>query len=357
MTNDGINATISHYNSPALPYDRGYTFLQIVPVWFSTGIVLSVFMPLFLGITVILEPVFSKENFARDIKKHAPNMILGATSLWVYAASCPELKGADLSQMYYPITGGEQVLPKVEEKLNGFLKAHGSTAVLLKGYGMCELGSTVTSDSVQVQKRGAMGFPIARAMVAAFDQETNQELKYYERGEIRVCSPARMKEYFQNPEATSQFFYLDERGNAWGRTGDIGYVDEDGFVYILGRATDTYFSKQNRKVYCFDIENVILKNSNVAQCEVVGIPRGEYEVPVAHIVWENSSDEEIQEALNTIHEDCMAELDTDCVPWGYRSWVVFPVKNSGKRNIEQIRQERTGFVIPDGDKLKAVVLE
>ena len=88
LTNNGINATISHYLSPDFPYNRGDKFLQIVPSWFSTGLILCLLMPICLGVVAILEPVFSKENFAKDIKKYKPNMILGATSLWNYSKDC-----------------------------------------------------------------------------------------------------------------------------------------------------------------------------------------------------------------------------------------------------------------------------
>ena len=210
LTNDGINATISNYENGDFFYNRGDSFLQIIPVWFSTGIVLSVLMPLRIGITVILEPIFSKESFAQDLRKYHPNMTLAATSLWTYAVQSNTLKKCDLSSLKYPITGGEQVLPRVEVSINGFLKEHGCNSPLLKGYGMCELGSTVSTDSQVHRKAGATGFPIIGVTVAAFDMETDHELRYGERGEIRVLSLARMKEYFQKPEATNNYFYIDE---------------------------------------------------------------------------------------------------------------------------------------------------
>ncbi len=355
LTNDGINATISHYLSPDFPYEKQSKFLQMIPIWFSTGIVLSVLMPLCLNVCVILEPVFSKESFAQDIKKYIPNMTLAATSLWLYAATCKSLKRVDLSGMVYPISGGEPVLPRVEVLINTFLENHGCKTKLLKGYGMCELGSTVTTDTGSVQKTGATGIPITGVVVSAFDPVTNKEMKIYERGEIRAMSPARMKEYFHNPEATKAYFYVDENGNKWGCTGDIGYVDGDGFVYILGRATDAFTSSKNRQVYCFDIENVILQNAAVAQCEVVGLDWDGYQKPVAHIILEETYQGGIYELLQDIHSECIASLEEDCVPCGYKIQTVFPVKNNGKRDMELIKQDRDGFVIPEGGKLREVL--
>lgn len=356
LTNDGINATISHYLSPDFPYVRGERFLQMVPVWFSTGIVLSVLMPICVGITSVMEPVFSKENFVKSIAKYKPNMTLGSTSLWLYAAQCKELKNSDLSFLRYPITGGEQVLPRIEVAINEFLTAHNCASALLKGYGMCELGSTISTDSSSIRKLGSTGFPITGVTVTAFDMETNKEQKYGVRGEIRVLSPARMKGYFKNSEATDKYFYKDNDGNLWGCTGDIGYVDDEGFVYIMGRATDYFVSANGNKIYCFDIESVVLENENVAQCEVVGIEKQGVFVPIVHIILEDDCKLSEFVLLNEIHQNCLSKLSEDCVPAGYKIRKVFPVKSSGKRDMETIKADRVGFVLPKEDNLISVEL-
>ncbi|MBE5946947.1 MAG: hypothetical protein E7259_08465 [Lachnospiraceae bacterium] len=354
LTNDGINATISHYLSPDFPYNRGDKFLQIIPAWFSTGLVLCILMPICLGITVIMEPVYNNENFAKDIRKYSPNMTLGSTSQWLYALSSGVLDNVDMSKLKYPITGGELILPRVENMINDFLKKCRCESVLLKGYGMCELGSTVSTDSMTVRKKGSTGIPIKGVTVAAFDMTTNQELKYSERGEIRVDSPAHMKEYFKNPEATNEYFHKDENGTLWGRTGDIGYVDEDGFIYILGRATDTYKAEDGAIVYCFDVESQIYNNENVAQCEVVGLAVGDYEVPVAHIIMEKSCKVTGEQLIKDIHSYCVEHLPENCVPHGYKICEAFPIKSSGKRDMEQIKQDRKGFLLPIEERIEKV---
>lgn len=355
LTNDGINATISHYMISDFPYKRENRFLQMIPIWFSTGMVFSLLMPLCLGITTVLEPVFSKESFVADMKKYKPNMTLTATSLWLYAMKCKELKNTDLSFLTYPITGGEQVLPRVELALNNFLKEHGCKTSLLKGYGMCELGSTVSSDSLVCVKPGATGYPISHVTVAAFDLETNREMKYNKCGEIRVQSPCSMKEYFKNPDATNAYFWKDDDGRVWGCTGDMGYIDEDGFVYVLGRVNDSFISSNGNKIYCFDIENIIMKNSNVAQCEVVGLIISEgFEIPVAHIILNDECTLNDFEILSQIHDSCINSLSPDAIPQGYKICHTFPVKNNGKRDMELIKADRKGFMAIKEGKLENI---
>jgi len=354
LSNDGVNAVSAHYLNPDFPYHKGDKILQIIPVWFSTGIVLSVLMPLTLGIDVIMEPVFNEQNFVKGLKKHRPEMTLTSISLWIYAVNSKELEKCDLANMAYPFTGGELVLPRVEERINQFLKERNCKSVLMKGYGMCELGSTVATDSLIKQKPGATGYPMKGVTLAAFDMETNQELKYGERGEIRVNSPARMKEYFKNPTATEAFLFRDSNGITWGKTGDIGIVDEDGFVTILGRACDTFTGQDGQIRYCFDIEHEIYLNEQVALCEVVGLSVGEYEVPVAHLIPEKGADIKAEDLIRRIYAACVEHLEPGHVPVGYKVCEAFPVK-SGKRDMEKIKQDREGFVIPVGKEIKKVM--
>lgn len=221
LSHDSINATLSHYISPDFPYERGDKFLQMIPIWFSTGIVVSCLMPLCMGITVILEPNFSAESFCYDVRKYKPTMTLVATSLWLSFIKDKKIQKTDLSFLQYPITGGEQLLQRVENNINAFLAQRNCKAKILQGWGMCELGGTVASNSITHRKSGSTGFPIKGVTVAAFDMETNQELKYNRRGELRVISPARMKYYYKKKEATDEFFYIDDEGRAWGCTGDM----------------------------------------------------------------------------------------------------------------------------------------
>ena len=343
LTNTGIMATIRHYINPDFPYQRGYLFLQMIPVWFSTGIVLSVLMPICIGISVILEPVFSKENFAKDIKAYNPHMTLTATSLWVYVMRSFENGKLKLSNMKYPATGGELILPKVENALNAFLQKHGSSAPLLTAYGMCELGSTITTDSNTYHRIGASGYPMLGAVVAAFDPKTNCEQPYHVRGEIRVCSPARMKEYFKNPQATAEFFKTDEQGRVWGCTGDIGYVDEDGFVFIKGRATDSCTAESGETVYLFDIEDVILKDEAVAQCKVVDIQTERGTELAAHIVFDETVADP-NAKLKEIAARVKRELPPHMVPQYYKIRTSIPVHANGKRDVDAMCRDRDGLI-------------
>lgn len=346
LTNDGINAFTTAYQATGysdMAYKRGLTFLQMIPIWFSTGIIFSILMPLAKGFTVIPEPRFSKESFMNDLIKYKPEMTLTATSLWLFVVNSN--KKIDLSNMMYPITGGEKILPLDEKRINEYLKNNGCKKRFYKGYGMCELGSEIsgTTDVKNYSdKPGGCGYPMLGVTVSAFDITTGKELQYGQHGEIRVLSPARMKGYYKNPEATAEFFKEDEQGNIWGCTGDIGYVDEDGEVFILGRATDSYRRENGKIVYLFDIEEEIFKEETVNQCKVVDIQEDGKTKLAVHIVFrEGVSDEDA--ILKKIDDRVKRNLPEYMIPDYYKVRQSMPVHTNGKRDVGALKRDTDGL--------------
>ncbi len=342
LTNDGVNAIFTHFQSKDFPHERGNTFLTMIPIWFSTGNVLSMLNPVAHGMTLILEPVFSVDSFVSDIIKYKPNMTVVATSLWLGLIKAKECENLDLSNMKYPITGGEKILQAQETAINDFFKTHNVTVPLMKGYGMCELGGSATLSSFRHSKLNGVGIPLKGVTVSAFDVDTNEEKKYGERGEIRVDSPARMKEYFKNEKATNDYFYKDKNGVVWGCTGDIGYVDEDGEVFILGRATDCYYTNDNKRVFQFDIENVILQDESVSDCKVV--QTADRTMVVAHIVLKDGCADTEKEIITRIHKRCCDNLDEYALPTHYKVRDTFPVHSNGKRDNELLKADTKNLI-------------
>ena len=273
-------------------------------------------------------------------------MTLGATSLWLYAINSKLLKHKDLSCLRYPITGGEKLLSTDEKAINLFFQNHGCQVAIIQGYGMCELGGTVTTASAIITRSGSAGYPINGVTVAAFDSKTNKELPYNKYGEIRVSSPARMKEYFKNPQATAEFFKTDDQGRVWGCTGDIGYVDEDGFVFIKGRATDSCVVNSGETVYLFDVEDVILKDEAVAQCKVVDIQTENGTELAAHIVFDETVGDS-KAKLNQIATRVKGELPSYMVPQYYKIRTSIPVHANGKRDVGALRKDKDGLISAD----------
>ena len=342
LTNDGVNAIFTHFQSKDFPHERGNTFLAMIPIWFSTGNVLSMLNPVAHGMTLILEPVFSVDSFVKDMIRYKPNMTVVATSLWLGLIKAKACENIDLSNMRYPITGGEKILKAQEIAINDFFKAHNMTVPLMKGYGMCELGGSATVSSFKHSKLNGVGYPIKGVTVSAFDVDTNEEKKYGERGEIRVDSPACMKGYFKNEQATNEYFYKDSNGIIWGCTGDIGYVDEDGEVFILGRATDCYYTDDGKRVFQFDIEEVILQDDSVSDCKVVQTT--DKSMIVAHIILKDDCERNEQEIIANIHKTCTDKLEDFAIPTHYKIRDSFPVHSNGKRDNGALKNDMNDLI-------------
>ncbi len=347
LSNDGINATILQYDRGLIAeVKRGNRFLHTIPVWFSTGVVITLLMPLCLGVTCILEPVFSPEKFLNDMVKYKPNYALVATSLWLFVIEHID-KEFDLSFLKYPITGGEQMLVSTEMSINDFLKRHNCNAKMQKGWGMCELGATAaTTVFSKYNKFGSVGIPMPFAVISAFDVNNGKELKYNERGELRVLTPGRMKEYYNNSIATDNFFNKDSDGNIWCCTGDIGYIDKDGFVFVLGRATDLFIAPDGKKYYLFDTENVILKNDFVDTCKIVAINSENLRIKglVAHLVLKRNLEGDTNSIIYKIDKMCKEKLSKYAVPIAYKIRESLPINPSGKCDVLALRNECDGFL-------------
>lgn len=280
LSHDSFNNSIDAYSKSGMDLSRRQSFLQTIPGWFSTGLCTSLHLPLCNGIHVILEPNFDKDVFVDNVIKYKPNFSVAVPGFYEALLNNSKVDGIDFSFFRFPFVGGEPLRTKKEILLNAFFEAHNfEQAIQMKiqikiqiGYGQCEGGACITTTVGRWHKPyESVGKPLPGVIVSAFDPETGEELNYYEKGEIRACTPARMLGYFNNEEETNKYFHTDEKGNIWNCTGDIGYVDRQGNVFICGRMSDYIIDLNSNRKYLFDLRDEILNYESVQSCEIVGI--------------------------------------------------------------------------------------
>ena len=243
----------------------------------------------------------------------------------------------------YLCAGGEYVAPVAEEKYNRWLADNGNLRGLHKGYGMCECGGTVTYSCERINTVGAAGIPMPHVTVAAFDLVTGEEKRYGERGEIRVMTPCRMRGYYKKPVETAKYFHSDAHGNVWACTGDMGYVAEDGNVYVSGRISDSYVNTDGKTVYLFDIERAVLDIPQVRQCKAIAHEINGVMTHICHTALIGGANQE--ETLRMIKEHCAEKLDATHQPVLFRLYNdALPVAPSGKLDIRKM-QENTDRLI------------
>lgn len=342
LTNDGINSTIIQYESMGFDMNRQDRYFAQIPIWFSTGVVVTMLVPLCLGVTVILEPQYDFELFYQHIEKYKPNFMITAVGLVDYLRNKKEISPA-YKEFKYLVIGGEYVSPYTEKIFNEWLSKNGSKSQLYKGYGMCECGGTAATAIPKSNVIGSAGVPLATVTIAAFDLRTGQELKYGQRGEIRVLTPCRMLGYYKNPKATAEYFKTDKDGNKWACTGDMGHVAEDGSIYVDGRISDSYMNTEGETIYLFDIERAILSIESVRQCKAVTSEINGQQTHVAHISLYKNKDN-IEAVLQQIQDVCKAKLPENHVPHFVKFHEdALPVAPSGKLNTAQMKADVQGL--------------
>ena len=358
LSNDSFQNSVYAYRKSGVEVGRGFKFYQLIPPWYSTGLNTSIYLPLVSGSTVFMDPRFERDVFVKNVIKHKPNYSVAATSMYEGFLDEDLVKNKDLSFFKYPFEGGEPLRKEVADKIEKVFSSHGNNSRLMVGYGQCECGATITSETTRTEHvDGTVGIPLPGINMKIVD-ENYEELKYGERGEVLIDTPCGMLEYFKNEQATDKYFKRD-KNTRWSCTGDIGHIDENGNLFIEGRTSD-YSIINGKKVFNFDVENAILKNKNVKLCDVIM----NNNLLTAHIVFNenfisDANSDDINKELKMIQELIYEDLrDYDFVPINFKIRESFPYAKSGKRDVQAMKNETDGFITLDFcDKAKVLKLK
>jgi len=228
-------------------------------------------------------PQFDAKKFDLLLKKYKPTLMFGVPTLYEALLSNNNCE-LDLSCLKHAISGGDK-LPKIlEDKVNDYFKKHNSSAVITQGYGMSEALSAVTLCLGKVNKSGSIGIPLPGNYIKIVDISTRKEVPHGTVGEICIHNKGLMIGYLNNESETNEALQLHDDGYIWLHSGDLGKMDEDGFVFCEGRAKRMIITS-GYNVYPSHIEEVIESHPAVLQCSVVGVPHSyKQEVPKAFIV-------------------------------------------------------------------------
>ena len=296
ITNDGMNAVSVNFAYAGLDYQRGHRFLNIMPIFSSYGVVCGIHMSLTMGLETVLIPKFVPSTIGALVKKYKPNHMLGVPSFYEMLMSSKEMKGFDLSFMRMLGSGGDTMNAALEEKLANFLSSHGAKYPIAQGYGMSEVSAAASFCFNENYKPRSVGIPSLTTTIAAFEPGTTNELPYGVDGELCITGPSIMKGYYKNPSETEHTRVLHPDGQYWIHSGDIGCVDEDGFVFINGRVKHMVIRFDGHKVFPVQIQSVIARNDKVTNCGIVGVTdrghaQGDYPLAIVEYKKEMVSDE------------------------------------------------------------------
>ena len=280
---------------------QGMKMLSIMPVFHGFGLGIGIHTALIGGATCILVPQFSVKIYADILVKQKPELIPGVPTLFEALLRAENLEGVDLSFLKGIFSGGDSLSPELKKKVDAFLKDHGCSEQIREGYGTTECVTASCLTPKDYARSGSIGVPFPDTFYKIVTPGTTDEVEPNIEGEICVSGPTVMLGYMDNPEETANTLRRHSDGRIWLHTGDMGYMDLDGFVYFRQRIKRMIITS-GYNVYPSQLENIIDGHEKVLLSCVIGIKdeyRGQriraYVVPMPGI---EPTDELKQELLD-----------------------------------------------------------
>lgn len=340
LSNEAFNAIAYQYKTSGMYLFPNQKFLNIMPPFIAYGIGCGLHMPLVVGMTVIPIPKLDPKKLGNLIAKYEPQHMAGVPTHWDYIQKSRALNKKDLSYLITPAIGGDGINVKKEREINYFLQKHNCFNKLTKGYGITEECSLATACINEINKEGSVGIPLPQNIIGIFDPETTEELTYNQEGEICILCQSRMNNYLGTKNNSEEILKKHEDGNIWIHTKDLGYMDEEGFLYVKGRIKKMITRHDGFKVFPPTIEKIILEHNAVRDCIVVGIPDENHSqgmLPKAHIILNENYD--LKQAKEEIMALCKKKLPEYAVPIDYKIRDSFPITKIGKIDFIQLMKE------------------
>ena len=347
LTNDSVNAVGFSFLHAGIVYKPNTRFLGIMPIFSSYGLVCGIHMPMIMQQELALIPRFSPVKMGEYIKKFRPQHMIATPAFYEILIDSEEMKDFDLSFMLTLGSGGDSMNAGLEDKLNEFMKTHNLRYPLAQGYGMSEVSAAATFCVNDRYKRGSVGIPCITTTIGIFDPDTGEELGYNQPGEVCISGPSVMKGYYNNKEETEHVLRKHADGKIWVHSGDIGTVDEDGFVYIQGRVKRMITRFDGHKVFPITIESFIAEHDAVHSCSVIGVNdrerlQGQY--PMAVIELNSGIDvSRRDEICREIYAKCQEHLEQRGKPVAVVCIDEIPLTGMGKNDYRKLEKEYKYF--------------
>ena len=343
ITNDSMNAVGLNFLHCDVHREDGDRFLGIIPIFSAYGMVCGMHMPLCMRTTLVPIPRFVPHEIGKLVRDYRPNHLISTPVFIELLIGSKEVKNMDLSFLYTLASGGDTMNEGLEQKLNEFRKQHNMRFPLAQGYGMSELSAAASFCVNRVYKRGSVGIPSLNVNVGIFDPETGEEMGYNQIGEVCVTGPTMMKGYFNNPEETAHVMRRHEDGEIWIHSGDVGFMDEDGFLFIQGRIKRMITRFDGHKVFPVNLESLIAARSDVHNCAVVGVDDADHsqgQYPLALVELMPGVSESI---CGEIFEFCDKNVEERGKPVAVLAVDTLPLTPMGKIDYVTLEKEYNQF--------------
>ncbi len=237
LSNYAVNA-VAHQSFYIMQTNtfEGTSMLTILPMFHGFGLTLNAHNVFIGGGTCSIMPKFNIKEVRSLLNKNLINYIVGVPSLFEALLKDKKfVNNPNIKNIIQTFVGGDFAHPTLQDRFNALLKKHGSNARLLEGYGLTETVTVNCVNRASDERKGSVGKPLLGYKMKIVDLETKKELGPNQDGEIIVTCDAIMNGYLKDEETTNQVLKKDENGVLWVYTGDLGYMDEDGYLYLKSR--------------------------------------------------------------------------------------------------------------------------
>ena len=248
----------------------GMKMLSVMPIFHGFGLGIGIHTALIGGACCILVPQFNVKTYADLLIKKQPNIIPGVPTLFEALLRAENLENADLSCLRGVFSGGDSLSIELKKKVDAFLKAHNASVQIRQGYGLTECVTASCLTPKDYNRVGSIGVPFPDTYYKIVKPGTTDELEADLEGEICISGPSVMLRYMDNPEETDATLRRHSDGRIWMHTGDLGKMDEDGFVYFSQRMKRMIITS-GYNVYPGQLENVIDGHEKVLLSCVIGV--------------------------------------------------------------------------------------
>ncbi len=286
---------------PDLQYGRD-TFLSVIPMLHSYGMTTAMNLPIALGASMVLLPVFDLNLVLECIRDHGPTVFPGVPAMYAAINQAPGVRDYGLSAIKACLSGSAPLPVEVQETFEKITQGN-----LVEGYGLTEASPVTHANPLSGARRsGSIGVPLPNTDAKIVDLASGQDLSPGQLGELIVRGPQVMQGYWQDEAASAEALQ-----GGWLHTGDVAVMDADGFFHILGRKREAILTGAF-SVYPRDVEEVLYENSKVQEVAVVGVPTAESGQRVkAFIVPRPGAQLNKDELLDL----CRRRLEPYAVPW------------------------------------------
>ena len=271
LSNRNFNALGQQVIAANPMFRVGDKMLAAMPLFHGFGLGVCIHTMLSQGGRCILIPRFTAETYAKQITKYRCNFIAGVPTLYEALLRLPSMDKADLSSLKGVFSGGDSLSVELKKKFDKFLYDHNAKIQIREGFGLTECVTASCLTPPHMAKVGSIGLPFPDTYYKIVEPGTDKELPYGEEGEILIAGPTVMMEYIKHPEETARTLRHHADGLTWMYTGDLGMMDEEGFIYFRGRAKRMIISS-GYNIYPGQLENILDANEFVHMSCVIGVP-------------------------------------------------------------------------------------